>query len=69
MLLGTNVCAYPINLAASTHNNTIAVVLKLAPAPLDAVNIFFGGDVWHSLTRLVGGTPIKKASARKPTPF
>ena len=29
-----------------------------APAPLDAVNVFFGGDVWHSLTRQVGGTPI-----------
>ena len=33
---------------------------KSAPAPLDAVNVFFGGDVWQTLICQVGGTPIAK---------
>jgi hypothetical protein len=30
---------------------------------------FLGGDDWHSLTRLVGGTPRKKASTSINQPF
>jgi len=42
---------------------------QFAPASLDAKNVFLGGDDWHSLTRLVGGTPRKKASASINQPF
>jgi hypothetical protein len=30
---------------------------QLAPAPLYAVNVFCGGDDWHTLICQVGGTP------------
>ena len=43
-------------------------VQHLAPAPLDAVNVFFGGDVWHSLTTQVGGTPFIKVQQAPYTP-
>jgi hypothetical protein len=49
-------------------NNVIGKSTVCA-APLDAENVFLGGDDWHSLTRLVGGTPRKKASTSINQPF